>query len=126
MGYYKESAPRTLPALAALIQANKATGPHPRNLPPVPLKPNRFSRTERVCPTKKFAAILEGQTQAQTIAAFAPGIFTVDQSGEGQGAILLANTGALASAATPALWGSYISIFCTGFGTVNNHPASIR
>ncbi|MCU1328623.1 MAG: hypothetical protein JWN34_3993 [Bryobacterales bacterium] len=82
---------------------------------------------------------LAGQAQAQmtatvngtssaarsfVIAPFAPGIFTVDQSGTGQGTVLVSATAQLASAATPATRGNYVSIYCTGLGAVSNRPAS--
>ncbi|HWE52581.1 MAG TPA: ice-binding family protein, partial [Bryobacteraceae bacterium] len=80
---------------------------------------------------------LAGQTQAQitatvngsnsgaqtvAIAPFAPGIFSLNMSGSGQGAVLVATTAQLASAATPAARGGYIAIFCTGLGAVSNGP----
>jgi uncharacterized protein (TIGR03437 family) len=58
------------------------------------------------------------------IAPFAPGIFTLDQSGTGQGTVLVSATAQLASAATPATRGNYVSIYCTGLGAVSNRPAS--
>jgi uncharacterized protein (TIGR03437 family) len=66
------------------------------------------------------------QSNAQTVslAAFSPGIFTLDASGKGQGAILVASTSQLANSATPAPRGSWIAIFCTGLGPVTNQPAS--
>lgn len=82
---------------------------------------------------------LAGQTQATmndtvgtvaatqqnvTIAAFAPGIFTVNQAGTGQGAVLIAGTGQLASTLRPAVRGEFVSIFCTGLGAVSNQPAT--
>ncbi len=46
----------------------------------------------------------------------APGIFTVDSSGAGYGAILHANTARLVSAADPAVPGEYLEIYVTGLG----------
>ncbi len=60
---------------------------------------------------------------------FAPGIFTADQSGKGQGSILNASTGTLAApvgkynGSHPVKRGEYISIYCTGLGLVDNPPA---
>jgi uncharacterized protein (TIGR03437 family) len=56
----------------------------------------------------------------------APGIFTLNQAGTGQGAILIANTDILAAPAgsipgrtsRPATRGEIITIFCTGLGAV--------
>ena len=56
------------------------------------------------------------------IAPFAPGIFSVDASGAGQGAILIAGTAQLAAPTNAVSRGGYISIFCTGLGPVGNQP----
>lgn len=64
--------------------------------------------------------------------AVAPGIFSVNSQGSGQGAISIANTqvmaapvGSLAGKTTrPAKRGEFITIFCTGLGDVTNRPAS--
>jgi uncharacterized protein (TIGR03437 family) len=61
------------------------------------------------------------------LASAAPGIFTLNQAGTGQGAVLIANSDELAAPAgsipgrnsRPARRGETISIFCTGLGTVN-------
>jgi uncharacterized protein (TIGR03437 family) len=72
-----------------------------------------------------------GQVSAQapvTIAPFAPGIFSLNMRGSGQGAIEIANTTMLAapqgSLGTPAQRGQYLAIFCTGLGPVSNQPAT--
>ena len=66
--------------------------------------------------------------QTMSLAPFAPGIFTLDQQGTGQGAVLIAPTALLAgpqgSGSRPVLKGEYISIFCTGLGAVSNQPAT--
>lgn len=61
-------------------------------------------------------------TQNVTVAPFAPGIFSMDASGAGQGAVLNGTTSQVAAASTPATRGGYISIYCTGLGAVNNPP----
>lgn len=78
---------------------------------------------------------LSGETRAVTVGSFTsttqnvsldyfnPGIFSVDASGRGQGAILIANTATLANAARPARPGEFISIFATGLGPVSDQPA---
>jgi uncharacterized protein (TIGR03437 family) len=48
----------------------------------------------------------------------APGIFTLNSSGSGAGAITHAATGAQVSAASPAIPGQFVSVFATGLGTV--------
>ncbi len=63
-------------------------------------------------------------TQIVPLAAFAPGIFSLNQSGTGQGAIMIAPTAQLAAPGSPVLRGAYISIFCTGLGPVTNQPAT--
>jgi uncharacterized protein (TIGR03437 family) len=62
------------------------------------------------------------------LAGQAPGIFLLNSAG--QGAVLIANTASIAApvgtfpASRPAQQGEYISIFCTGLGTVSNQPAT--
>lgn len=63
-------------------------------------------------------------SQTVSIAAFAPGIFSMDSTGTGQGAVLIAPGAQLAGPGTPVSRGSYISIFCTGLGAVTNQPAT--
>jgi uncharacterized protein (TIGR03437 family) len=63
-------------------------------------------------------------SQVVPLATFAPGIFTVDATGMGQGAILIATTARLAAPGSPVSRGGYISIFCTGLGPVTNQPAT--
>ena len=64
------------------------------------------------------------EAQPVGIAAVSPGIFTMNEQGTGQGAILIANTPFLAAPAgvledsRPAQRGEFISIFCTGLGPV--------
>jgi len=82
---------------------------------------------------------MTGQTQASVVATvngsasvgemvpivpFAPGIFTMNATGAGQGAVLIAPTAQLAAVGTPVSRGAYISIFCTGLGAVTNQPAT--
>jgi uncharacterized protein (TIGR03437 family) len=62
--------------------------------------------------------------QAVRLVAFAPGIFSMNLSGSGQGAILISDTAQLAAPGTPVLRGKYISIYCTGLGPVTNQPAT--
>lgn len=64
----------------------------------------------------------------------APGIFTTDQSGRGQGAVLINSTGELAAplgsvpglASRPAKGGEIITVYCTGLGDVTNPPGTGR
>jgi uncharacterized protein (TIGR03437 family) len=63
-------------------------------------------------------------TQSVPLAPFAPGIFSIDLSGTGQGAILIAPTAVLAAVGTPVSRGAYVAIFCTGLGAVTNQPAT--
>jgi uncharacterized protein (TIGR03437 family) len=71
------------------------------------------------------AIVLNGaassQPQTVLVGAAQPGVFTQNQSGTGPGAILGQKVGgvaALNTAANPASVGDYLSIYCTGLGTV--------
>lgn len=68
---------------------------------------------------------LMGQAQYNTmLAKFAPGIFSLNRQGWGQGAIE-DSTYRLVDASNPALAGnSVVSIYATGLGPVTNQPAS--
>jgi uncharacterized protein (TIGR03437 family) len=63
-------------------------------------------------------------TAITPVVPFAPGIFSTNMSGTGQGAILIGGTGTLAQNGSPATRGAYVSIFCTGLGPVTNPPAT--
>lgn len=67
---------------------------------------------------------LAGKAQADlttgSVAPFAPGIFTADGSGGGQGVIV--DAGRLADASNPANPGDTVQIFCTGLGAVTSQP----
>jgi uncharacterized protein (TIGR03437 family) len=63
-----------------------------------------------------------------TIAAAQPGIYTANQQGTGQGAVLTSDNSLDAPSGAypgshPATRGDYIQIFCTGLGAVTNAPA---
>jgi uncharacterized protein (TIGR03437 family) len=62
--------------------------------------------------------------ESATLAPFAPGIFSLNQVGTGQGAVEIAPTSHLAAAGEPVKRGEYIAIFCTGLGAVSNQPAT--
>ncbi len=74
-----------------------------------------------------LTATLNGQTstaQNVSLAAFAPGIFSTNAQGFGQGAIL-DPAYKLVDASNPATPGStVVLIYCTGLGAVSNQPAS--
>jgi uncharacterized protein (TIGR03437 family) len=74
-----------------------------------------------------LSAALKGQTgpsQIMNIAAFAPGIFSMNGQGTGQGAIIDTSY-RLVDSSAPAIAGStIIQIYCTGLGAVTNRPAS--
>jgi uncharacterized protein (TIGR03437 family) len=59
--------------------------------------------------------------QTVTLAPFAPGIFSMNSQGTGQGAILDASYH-LVDASNPAAAGSTVLIYCTGLGEVTNQP----
>ena len=64
------------------------------------------------------------EAQPVGFAAVSPGIFTLNEQGTGQGAILIANTPFLAAPtgvledSRPAQRGEFVSLFCTGLGPV--------
>lgn len=64
------------------------------------------------------------------LATFSAGIFTMNGKSNGQGAVIISNSSALAApvdvfpGSRPAARGEYISIFCTGLGPVTHQPAS--
>jgi uncharacterized protein (TIGR03437 family) len=66
------------------------------------------------------------------LSAFAPAIFSVNQQGNGQGLVTIANSSTLAappgsiqgSTARAAAKGDFITIYCLGLGAVNNPPAT--
>jgi uncharacterized protein (TIGR03437 family) len=58
------------------------------------------------------------------VAQAAPGIFTLNASGSGAGAIEHGVTGQLVSSANPAAAGEIVSIYCTGLGAVSPAAAS--
>jgi uncharacterized protein (TIGR03437 family) len=64
-----------------------------------------------------------------SVGTASPGIFTISQTGAGQGAILIANTATLAGpvsipGAQPAAKGQAVSVFCTGLGAVSQSQTS--
>jgi len=61
----------------------------------------------------------DGQSSNMVSAKYtstAPSIFTVDQSGQGYGAILLAGQGIVANNTNPATRGNYVEVYGTGLG----------
>ena len=79
-------------------------------------------------PVTATAGDLVSAAQPLTIAPFAPGIFTMNMVGSGQGAVQIAPTAVIAgptgTGSSPVAPGQYISIFCTGLGPVSNQPAT--
>ena len=76
---------------------------------------------------------VNGISSAPTTVAltpYSPGIFSTDNSGTGQGAILISNSATLAaptgafSGSRPANRGEFITIYCTGLGAVTNQPGT--
>jgi adhesin/invasin len=57
--------------------------------------------------------------QSLVVAAGLPGIFTVNQQGTGQGAIMKSDGVTLAQPGTPASIGETVVIYCTGLGAVS-------
>ena len=69
------------------------------------------------------ATVNGDSSAAQTVALapFAPGIFTTNEQGTGQGAILDTNY-RLVNSSNPTTSNAAIMIFCTGLGAVTNQP----
>jgi uncharacterized protein (TIGR03437 family) len=72
---------------------------------------------------------LSSSQQMVSIAAFAPGLFTLNEAGSSQGAVVIAGTALLAASASaggrmPVTAGQFVSIYCTGLGPVSNQPAT--
>jgi uncharacterized protein (TIGR03437 family) len=72
----------------------------------------------------------ESYAQQMRIAPFDPAIFTANQSGSGQGSILIAGTAFLAApegfipGSRPVRHGEFLAIYCNGLGQVNDPPLS--
>ncbi len=70
-------------------------------------------------------------TYTMTLGSAGPGIFTINASGSGQGAIQIANTATFAApagsipgvSAQPVARGQFITVYCSGLGAVANPPA---
>ena len=58
-----------------------------------------------------------------TVAQASPGIFTLNQQGDGQAAALLAGTAILAGPQNPAVRGGYVELYAAGLGPISNQPA---
>ena len=82
--------------------------------------------------TQSLQVVRRGSTAATplqvSVADRSPGIYTVAQNGQGQGAIVIAGTGIVVaptgSGTRPANRGEYIEIYATGLGPVSNTPAN--
>jgi len=79
-------------------------------------------------PVTATVAGLVSPPQNATVAPFSPGIFTMNQSGSGQGMVETAATGQLAEpqgpGGAPVARGQYIAIYATGLGAVTNQPVT--
>ncbi|HYW44878.1 MAG TPA: IPT/TIG domain-containing protein [Bryobacteraceae bacterium] len=82
--------------------------------------------------TVASVAVVSGGTTSNTVATpiqTAPQIFTTNQAGSGQGAVLVAGTATIAAptgafpGSRPAAKGEYISIYMAGLGPVQNPPS---
>lgn len=95
---------------------------------PAPLAYVRADQVGAIVPdavANGMSAGVEVQYQGQStsvvqvpVAATAPGVFTLDQSGRGQGAILNQDS-SINTAANPAAAGSIVVLFATGQGAMN-------
>jgi len=84
---------------------------------------------------RSFIVTVNGSSSVpQTVNSLvvSPGIFSINSSGSGQGAIQIANTAILAAPANilpsalsrPAKHGEFLSIYCSGLGDVFPRPAT--
>jgi uncharacterized protein (TIGR03437 family) len=74
---------------------------------------------------------VSGGGELVNLATFGPGLFSTNQAGTGQGAILIFGSGGAVAApvgmfpgSRPANRGEFIEIYATGLGPVTNQPAS--
>lgn len=67
---------------------------------------------------------LSGNTVTVPLAQFSPGLYSMNGSGAGQGAILINGTAKVAAKGQPAGRGDYINIFATGLGPVSHQPGT--
>ena len=67
--------------------------------------------------------VVRGATQSVpvslTVAELQPGIYTVDLSGSGPGIVTNALSGQLITSSNPAHAGDYLTVYCTGLGTLS-------
>lgn len=86
------------------------------------------SAGQTLVPVTATVAGLVSSVEPAIVAPFAPGIFTMNQSGTGQGAVEIAATAQLAglslAGGRAVARGEYIAIYCTGLGAVSNQPAT--
>ena len=74
--------------------------------------------------TQQLTVIRDGTRSSGVdvlVSQVGPGLFSLDGSGQGQGAISVTSTGSLAAPEQPAKRGQSISIYCTGLGAVNGN-----
>jgi len=69
---------------------------------------------------------LESAPVALELQAASPGIFSLTQSGGGQGAVLIGGTGVVADVNRPVRAGEVLEIYATGLGAVSEAPTSER
>ena len=78
--------------------------------------PYEVAGTNAAVVVRNAAGVSETRTLA--LGFVSPAIYTVTQSGGGQGAVVFANTGTLADAARPARAGDTLTIYASGMGAV--------
>jgi uncharacterized protein (TIGR03437 family) len=142
--------------IASLFGENLATSLQVAGGPPYPTSLGNISLTVAGYPAPLFAvsptqidfqvpweAMGQNQTTIQltvagvatsaalNLAPFAPGLFSTNSQGTGQGAVLIASAGAALAApagafpgSRPALPGEYLEIYATGLGPVGYGPAT--
>ena len=106
----------------------------PHGIPDVPfvdpasLKEQFAMEGRRVLLTFVRFGSLDFQRVAAAVSPLAPGIFTLNNQGTGQGAIQINNTALVAAPSSggsrPAHPGEFVVVYCTGLGAVANPPGS--
>jgi len=82
-------------------------------------------------PTPATLTVTEGTLSATitvTVTPYAPGLYTTNSQGTGQAAAIINGTASIVApsgafpGSRPARKGEFVSLFCTGLGTVTNRP----
>src|SRR5262249_53746411 len=101
-------ADKSLPLIATSATAGQINAQLPFDLPVDQILAIEVQRGNELSVPQPFA-----------IVAAQPGIFTVNQTGAGQGVIVKSDQVTIANRTTPAARGEFVVIYCTGLGAVD-------